>query len=596
MFDQSLLDRIRAAVDIAEVVGEYVSLKKSGGHGMKGLCPFHKEKTPSFNVNTSLQIFKCFGCNASGNVFTFLSKIENTPFTEAVRRLAERTRIPIAETSSPEDRERKRLLQALETAATLYHQALLKSPAAGRARAYLEKRKVPKEAIEKFRIGHSSGREIFSAKLHPALLAKAGLAGESRDGGQRDRMRGRLVLPITDLEGRVIGFGGRALEEGQQPKYLNSPETPVYKKSNSLYAMSLAKDAIRKSGRAVLVEGYFDAIAPHARGISNVVAVLGTSLTTPQLRLLKRFAQVLLIVYDEDVSGNEAAVRSLDLASEEGFEVKIVRLPGGSDPDEFLIERGEGAFLKALEDATGGESPADSLQERGIAVSLFDFRFEVAARNVDPAALGGKKTIVASLLPFLARVPNAIERFAYVKRLAEQLSLREQDISEELEKFASRQTNSRQPAREERWPPVKAAERRPGAWSAERLILTGVLKHRAAAITALLETPVEAYQFAETRRLASHLRGFFEDGRSFSVASLMDEFQDSPAILDLLAASEAETGETISDETCRKSAQKLKRAHNRARLKAVQSQIERTTDREAMTQLLEEKQRLAMAN
>lgn len=603
MFEQALLDRIRANIDIAQIVGEYVPLKKAGSHSLKGLCPFHQEKTPSFNVNTSLQIFKCFGCNESGNVLIFLTKIENISFPEAVRRLAERTGIPLPQANAPEEQERKRLQQLCETAAALYHQTLLKSPEAARARDYLARRQVSPEAIRRFQLGYSTGREIFSAKLHPTLLARAGLAGPSPDGTQHDRMRRRLILPIMDEMGRVIGFGGRALEDTHQPKYLNTPETALYKKSNSLYALSVAKDAIRKSGRAVLVEGYFDAIAAHAREVNNVVAILGTALTSAQLKLLKRFTRLLLIVYDEDVGGNEAAVRGLDLASEAGFAVKIVRLPGGTDPDEFLLHRGVPAFLKTLQDAAGGEAPADALQERGVAISLFDFRLEVASRHADPATMAGQSRIVAELLPFLAKVPNAIERFAYVKRLAERLGLRERDIDEELDKF-----RSQQPQRSSR---ATAAPQRPvqhnPTWRAERLILTGVLKHKPVAIKALLHLPPAAFGSAEAAKLAPHLRTLFEEGRAFSVASLMDKFQETPAILELLAAAETEgsipnrdkvagSGQTsATDQAYQEAAEQLERWHQRARLKAVQHEIERATDPEAVTQLLKEKQRLATA-
>ncbi|MEK7766531.1 MAG: DNA primase [bacterium] len=407
MFDRALLDRIRAAVDIAEVVGEHVALRKAGGNSLKGLCPFHQEKTPSFNVNTGMQIFKCFGCGAAGSAFTFLMKIENIPFPEAVRRLAERVRIPLPQADSPVDQERNRLLQACETATTLYARSLKTAPEAARARAYLAERTLASETIERFRLGYAAGRELAAAKLHPALLAKAGLAGASPDGGQHDRMRGRLVIPITDETGRVVGFGGRALDEHLQPKYLNTPETPLFKKSSCLYGLAFAKDAIRKAGRAVLVEGYFDAIAAHAHGVAEVVAVLGTSLTDPQLRLLKRFAPKLVIVYDEDMGGNEAALRGLDLATEAGFEVRIARLPGATDPDEFLAAHGPDGFRRVLEDAAGGEAPSSPLAERGAAVSLFDFRLEVASRHADPATLGGRTRIVSGLLPFLAKVPNA---------------------------------------------------------------------------------------------------------------------------------------------------------------------------------------------
>lgn len=417
-------------------------------------------------------------------------------------------------------------------------------------------------------------------------------------------MHHRLVIPITDEAGRVTGFGGRALEEAQQPKYLNTPETPVFKKSSTLFAMHLAREAIRKTGKAVLVEGYFDAIAAHAHGIANTVAVLGTSLTEFQLRMLKRFVPVLLIVYDEDAGGNEAAVRGLDLASEAGFEVKVVRLPGGLDPDEFLMKRGDIAFLKALEDAAGGEEPQDSLTERGVAVSLFDFRYEVASRGLNLAAIEGKKRIVASLLPYLARVPNAIERNEYVRRLAERLNLRERDVSEELEKVGPGAGGAPGAARVfSRAAPEAGAPRRPDAgtgsahtWRAERCIIAGVLNHRAAALDVFLGMSPEVFG-PGTGPLAKSLRDLISEGRPFSVASLMDDFRDVPDALDLLTSAdsgEAGMTEALPDGAFQEAAALLNRLHGRNRLKAVQQELEKARDPETISRLLEEKQRLVM--
>jgi DNA primase len=597
MIDQATLDRVRAAVDIAEIVGEHVPLKRAGATSLKGLCPFHQEKTPSFHVNTALQIFKCFGCGAGGNAATFLMKIENIPFPEAVRRLAERAKIPLPDSSSPEDQERMRLRQVVETATTLYQRALATSPEAARARAYLEKRAVPKEFVAKFRLGYSSGREVFAAKVHPALLQRAGLAGPGRDGGMSDRMRGRLVIPITDDQGRVVGFGGRALDDDQLPKYLNTPETPLFHKSTSLYGLALAKDAIRKAGRVVLVEGYFDVIALHVQGVTETVASLGTSLTDGQLAALKRFARLLLIVYDEDMGGNDAAIRGLDLATEAGFEVKIVRLPGSKDPDEFILAHGREAFLKSIDAAAGADGAAgpDAFGVAGGAMTLFDYRLEVANRHADASSLRGKQQIVAALLPFLARVPNAIERHAYVHRLATRLDLREADIEEEMGKVAARPVQFRpEPPRKAAPPAVPQS-----GWRAERLLLTGVLAHQPAAVLALLELPNEAFRTVEAARLAKRLADLIGSGESFSVASLIDEFQDSPVALEVLSGTDAglDASHAAGTESAiREAAAHLTQAHHRAKLKDLQRQLERANDPAVVARLLQAKQQLAGSN
>ena len=592
MYSQELIDKVRAGVDIAEVVGEHVALRKAGANSLKGLCPFHKEKTPSFHVNTARQIFKCFGCGAGGNAATFLMRIENIPFPEAIRRLAERARIPLPSSDTPEEKERRRLLQVCETAASLYQRSLSGLPEAAHAREHLAKREIPAEAVARFRIGYSSGREIFSARLHSALLARAGLASMGPDGTYHDRMRGRLVLPITDEAGRIIGFGGRAMAPQASPKYLNTPDTPLYHKSSVLYGLAFAKEALRRSGRAILVEGYFDAIGAHAAGVTGTVAVLGTSLTEQQLRLLRRFVQKLVIVYDEDAGGNEAALRGLDLATEAGFDVRIARLPGSTDPDEFILANGPDRFLAAMDDAVGGETP-------GAAVPLFDFRLEVASRRTDVRTLDGKKATVESLLPFLVRVPNAIERHAYVQRLADRLDLREADIEEEMERFRSRHASEPVPrARPGADPAVPAGTR---ASPAERLLLAGVLAHGEAAAAALLGLPPEIFRSPAARKLADRLRTLFQEGTAFSVASLMDDFQEAPEVLDMLASADGPPGPPDAapagpdEAACREAASKLNRHYVQDRLREVQKELEKAKDPAEVTRLLTEKQRLAAA-
>jgi len=581
MFDQETLDRVRASVDIAQVVGEYVALKKGGTNSYKGLCPFHKEKTPSFNVNTALQIFKCFGCGAGGNSASFLMRIENIPFPEAVRRLAERGHVALPDSETPEDQERKRLLQICETVASLYNRSLNNSPSAQPARDYLARRGISAEITAKFRLGWSNGNEIFDSKIHPALLARAGISTPGQIGRPYDRMRNRLVIPITDETGRVIGFGGRTLDSNVQPKYLNSPETPLFSKSRSLYTLNLAKEGMRRTGKAILVEGYFDAIAAHAHGVTNTVAVLGTSLTEAQLSMLKRLAPVLCIVYDEDTGGNEAALRGLDLATQAGFEVRVVRLPKGSDPDEFLNEHGAEAFLRAAEEAGGGAE--------GGAVPLFDFRLEIASRHADPATIAGKIRIVAELVPFLARVPNAIERHAHVKRLADRLDLREQDIETEISRWQDKPAPGS--SRPSTGLPGNAIKPAP-SWHAEKLVLGGVLRHRPPAITALLDLPPGSFETPEARKLAERLRALFEKGEAFSVSSLMDEFQESPATLELLTMAEPD-GREDDDPALNESIDLLKKRHHKARMREIQRELVAATDPAEVARLMEEKQRLA---
>jgi DNA primase len=423
-------DRVKQQADIVRVVGEYVQLKKAG-QNFRSLCPFHSEKTPSFNVHPTRQIYHCFGCGKGGDVFSFVMEMEKCEFPDAVRVVAEKSGIavPRAKERSPQERKQNQARSALveiQREAQTFFVKQLEGTAEGKlARAYLEDRGLDKATIERFGIGYApSGGDallrFLKQKYSEKLLAESGLISRSEQGGRMyDRFRRRITFPIANESGKIVAFGARALGE-DQPKYLNSPETPVYSKSNVLYHLDRAKEALRRSDFAVLVEGYMDAIAVARAGISNVVASCGTSLAEPQIKLLGRFTKRVIVNYDPDVAGQTATERSISLLLEQDFEVKVLALPGKADPDKFIREQGAEAYLKVLK-----ESPpyVDYLIAR--------------ARQMDLSTGEGKLRAVNFLLPYVQKIPNRLLRSEWATRIAQQLRLEEPVLRAALSRAAA---------------------------------------------------------------------------------------------------------------------------------------------------------------
>src|SRR5262245_19963571 len=358
LFPQNFVDDLKAQTDIVQVITDVVPSLKKTGATWKGLCPFHQEKTPSFNVNRDKGFFKCFGCGAGGDVVKFIELSQKVAFPEAIRMLAQRAGVTVPEgQTGPEDRaaaaEREALVTLHEQAVAFY-QEQLKSPAGARARRELETRGLSAETIRTFRYGYApaGGRDTLQAlfasnKVPAALQVKSGLVMD-RDGRLVDRFRNRLMIPIARDSGSVVAFGGRALESSQVPKYLNSPETPLYTKGRTLYGLDVTKGAVRKHNYCVLVEGYFDHAQVWQAGIQQVVALCGTALTQPQTRTLKRFASRAVLSLDPDRAGQDATIRSSQLLVAEGFEVKIALLPAGADPDTYIRQSGAQAYVQRL--------------------------------------------------------------------------------------------------------------------------------------------------------------------------------------------------------------------------------------------------------
>ena len=331
---------VRHSADIVRVVSDYVSLK-GGGSAFKGLCPFHSEKTPSFSVHREKQIFHCFGCGAGGDVFSFVMLAEKVSFPEAVRIVAEKCGVPIPAESGGEDKkydERKQLFEIYDRAATYFQQKLSMEDALA-ARQVLEKRQIQPAYVERFRLGYAPAAGLMSYLRLKDPMA-SGLFTRNERGEVYDRFRRRLIFPIWNERGKTIAFGGRALTADAQPKYLNSAESPLYSKSYVLYALHLAREAAQKAGRLVVVEGYFDCLSLHQAGIENVVASCGTSLTQQQVAIMSRYVPEVVMNYDPDAAGQNAMRRSIDLLLAKGLRIRILKLGGGLDPDDFVRREG----------------------------------------------------------------------------------------------------------------------------------------------------------------------------------------------------------------------------------------------------------------
>ena len=420
------VDRVKSAADLVQIVGEHVRLRKSGSNFI-GLCPFHSEKTPSFHVHAERQFFYCFGCHAKGDVIHFVEKMEGLTFADALRWLGERYGIPIDSRSRSNERKagERRILLEIQTRAGRYFHRELAGGGARLARRYLEDRGLTPEIQKRFGIGYAPKRsdgllqELRDGYSLDQLRLSGLIQRSERDSSHYARFRGRVMFPIWNEAGKIVGFGGRALGE-EQPKYLNSPETPLYSKSGTLYALNLARESIRRQGRAVLVEGYMDCIALHQAGVGNAVAVCGTSLTEDQVRLLGRFTKKVVVNFDPDEAGDSATLRSLALLLQGGFGVRILALPHGLDPDAYIRRRGAAAYRQLLERAPS------------------DFEYLLArARDKHPLeTIEGKVAAIEELLPYLARVSNRIEREEKTRRLAEYFQVEETAVRAELQKAA----------------------------------------------------------------------------------------------------------------------------------------------------------------
>lgn len=429
-FSEAFIQQVRESADIVEVVSEYVSLRKKGGRNYFGLCPFHQEKTPSFSVNPDRQIFHCFGCGKGGNVFTFLMEVDRISFPDAVRRVAEKNGIKLPDQDPASYSQNERLYRANEIAFQFFHQYLLetKNSETEFTWKYLEQRGVTRELVERFDIGLSPDRwdalllHSRKHKIAPEIMERAGLLLRRENGGWYDRFRGRLMFPIRNASRKVVAFGGRILKEDPEhpsPKYINSPEGPIYQKGYMVYGLPQARDPMRQEGTAILVEGYTDLIALHSVDFPASVATLGTALTGHQAALVKRYANKAILLYDADKAGINAAFRGADILVGAGLETAIAFLPEGEDPDSLARKGGHDAIAEVLESA------------RSIVDSKIDFFKRQELLNSPQ----GKSDATRSLIETVRRMPDKITQQYAIQEIAQKLGIDERVLSKEMQRI-----------------------------------------------------------------------------------------------------------------------------------------------------------------
>ena len=427
LIPQTFIDDLRTRADIVQVVQDYVPLKKAGAT-WKGLCPFHGEKTPSFHVNPDKGFFYCFGCQTGGDVFKFVELQEKVGFQDAIRLVARRFGLTVPEASGGDEAdsvERETLLKIHEVAAAWFQQQLA-TPAGTRARQQLATRGVSRETVERLGLGYAPpSRDALRSALTrqgfgAPMLARSGLVVEREDGQTVDRFRGRLMIPICRDSGSVVAFGGRAMEADQQPKYLNSPETPIYSKSRTLYGLHLTKADVRRVGYAVLVEGYFDFAQALQAGVLAVVASCGTALTVQQAHLLRRFTDKIVLSYDPDAAGQGAAERSSLLLVQEGFRVNVALLPPGDDPDGFIRKQGAAAYMDRIKASR----------------PYLEYLIDRAAQGRNFGDDEVRREFLNRMLPVAAQIPDAAGRDQFADRIAHKARVTEDVVRAEIRKAA----------------------------------------------------------------------------------------------------------------------------------------------------------------
>jgi DNA primase len=419
------VNEVRERASIVEVVADYVSLRKSGAN-YQGLCPFHGEKTPSFNVNPARGIFHCFGCGVGGNAITFIMKVEGLSFPDAVKFLAKRVGVTIEERPpTPQEQrrldEREALYRVNELAAVFYRRVLKEEPAGEAGRRYLERRGVDEATAEAYRLGFAPDRwdaltrHLEQKKVPLGTVETLGLIRRKEGGGYYDTFRNRLLFTIADAQGRPIGFGGRVLDDSL-PKYINSPESPVYRKSEVLFGVNLARQAMREEGGAIVVEGYFDHLALYQAGVRHAVATCGTALTGEHLKLLQRYAGKVYTLFDSDSAGRKATCRAMELFLDGALPAFAIELPSGEDPDSFLKKEGSGAFADRLAKAR----------------PIFEWFFRHVVRETNVGTVEGKVSVVEELAPRLKKIGNPVERDLYQKEIARVLGINERALARKI--------------------------------------------------------------------------------------------------------------------------------------------------------------------
>ena len=432
-YSDELIDEIKNKNDIVDIISQYVVLKRSG-RNFFGLCPFHKEKSPSFSVSPDKQIFHCFGCGVGGDIFHFISKLENISFRETIEMLAEKSGIELPTLEGEKDNKllqlKAKVYEINQLAAEFYHENLYKS-SAKIAQEYVKKRKLDNNTLKSFLIGYSGNfNELYTVLKQKGYseeeILASSLVNKTQDGKFIDRFRGRLMFPIQDVRNRVIAFGGRVLDDSK-PKYINSPENIVYSKGRHLFGLNIAKKAENRMKKIIIVEGYMDAISLHQRGIHNVVASLGTAMTEAQGHLLRNNGEQVIIGYDSDGAGQAATMRGLDILQSMGCDIRILQIEGAKDPDEFVIKCGPERFLKQVDNA----------------ISLVEYKIKVLKNTLNIEHPNDKIKFLKEIAKVLSKIDNEIERQVYTEKIASEYKIAKEAIYAEITKLEVVSTTSK---------------------------------------------------------------------------------------------------------------------------------------------------------
>lgn len=547
---EEFLSELRDRVDIVDVVGNYIRLKKSGSN-FKALCPFHKEKTPSFMVSRERGIYKCFGCGASGNVFTFVMETQKVGFVEAVKTLASRVgmKVPAVVGTPGAGKKFERLYEALEFAAQQAEALLWNSKAGAGARAYIESRGLSVETAKEFRLGFADPSGTYLVRKAKGLgvwdgLIQVGAVFEGR-GGPRDMFRNRLIFPIQNVSGRVVGFGGRSFD-GSEPKYLNSRESVVFKKGSLLYGLPQAKRAFREAGGAILVEGYMDVLALHQAGFHNAVASAGTALTADQAAVLKRFADRVVIAFDGDEAGQRASRRSLEVLMTGGFEARVLALESGEDPDSVVRRNGAGAFADMVEAALD-------------AVAFL-------ATGYETGRIADRENALRRVVSMLAVVPDPIRRQVHLQRACDLLSVPAEVLNEAMR--VSRRGPARGGEGDELSTAVEAVP------PLEREMLKALLLAPGLIGEVLERFDPELLRNSDARRLFEIVVERWRSGLEVAPGALMDQ-ADAPGVRTLIGevAIEWEGEESDAARAVYDCIRRLKERNLRGRLETIKTEI-----------------------
>ncbi|HOK42076.1 MAG TPA: DNA primase [Thermoclostridium caenicola] len=524
LYPEQIIEEVRLRNDIVEVVSGYVKLEKKG-RSYWGLCPFHNEKTPSFSVEPNKQFFYCFGCNKGGSVIHFIMNIENLEFVEALKFLADRAGIALPETEDPQEREkaeqRKVILEINRQAARFYFRSLAGKDGL-KAQNYLKKRGLLAKTIKQFGLGYAPAewdgltRELLKQHFPADLLIKSGLSIRAKSGELVDRFRDRIMFPIFDIRGNIVGFGGRVLD-GSMPKYMNSPDTPVYNKSRELYGLNYAR--MSPSKRLLIVEGYMDVISLHQAGIDFAVASLGTALTRMQAWILKKYSEEVIIAYDSDSAGQAATMRGLDILEETGCNVKVLILPEGKDPDEYIRIHGPDKFKNLIDRA----------------ISLLDYKIRVQRNMHNLDTLEDKLKLLNGIADTLAEHDNPIERELYAKNYAQEYGISYESLLEEINRRASRKSRSGDYSRSvrdgrDKLPAIQNREGFDARYSELEHMLLVLLCHENRFFNLISQNyDLESFRDRQAGEIARKLYRKLEENKSCVLAELLNDLDPGSA-------------------------------------------------------------------